>query len=126
MVTPEERATLADAIPGTELTLCRLRASAETLTARILRRGRIEGADSDGATSELTLDGLREYGERAGRFAAFLDSSDFADFTVDTDDVAVPERGSTGPGRRRRVAGSGRFPGQFPGQFPGIERPGRC
>ena len=91
VVTPEERAAFADAIPGTELTLCRLRASAETLAARILRRGRIEGADSDGAVTDLTLDGLREYGERAGRFAALLDSRDFADFTVDTDGVPVPD-----------------------------------
>ena len=40
------------------------------------RRGRIEGAGSDGAASGLTVDGLREYGERAGRFAALLDAED--------------------------------------------------
>ena len=91
LVTADQRALFADAIPGTELTLCRLRASAETLAERILRRGRIEGADSDGAASGLTLDGLREYGQRAGRFAALLDADDFADFTVDTDQVPVPE-----------------------------------
>jgi hypothetical protein len=91
VVTHEERRRFADAIPGTVLTLCRLRASADTLAARILRRGRIEGAESDGAVSELTIDGLREYGERAGRFASLLDSRAFADLTVDTDDVPVPE-----------------------------------
>lgn len=105
VVTPEERAAFADAIPGTVLTLCRLRASAETLAARILRRGRIEGADSDGAVTDLTLDGLREYGEQAGRFAALLDSRAFADFTVDTDGVAVPDVA------RRVLAGADGWPG---------------
>ena len=105
VVTPEERAALAEAIPGTELTLCRLRASAETLADRILRRGRIEGADSDGAVTDLTLDGLREYGEQAGRFAALLDSRAFADFTVDTDDVPVPDVA------RQVLAGADGWPG---------------
>jgi hypothetical protein len=91
VVTADQRALFAGAIPGMELSLCRLRATAETLAARIMRRGQIEGADSDGAASGLTLDGLREYGERAGRFAAHLDADDFADFSVDTDDVPVPE-----------------------------------
>ena len=91
MVTAGQRALYADAVPGTELTLCRLRATTETLAGRIMRRGRIEGAGSDGAASGLTIAGLREYGERAGRFAALLDAEDFADFSVDTDDVPVPE-----------------------------------
>jgi hypothetical protein len=91
VVSPEQRVRYSEAIPGTELTLVRLRASAETLAARIMRRGRIEGADSDGAATGLTLEGLREYGERAARFAEVLDSAGFADFAVDTDGVAVPE-----------------------------------
>ena len=108
VVTAGQRALFADAIPGTELTLCRLRATTETLSGRIMRRGRIEGAGSDGAASGLTIAGLREYGERAGRFAALLDAEDIADFSVDTDDVPVPEVA-------RRVLG--RMPG-----WPGVER----
>ena len=56
-----------------------------------MRRGQIEGAGSDGAASGLTLESLREYGGRAARFAALLDSNDIADLAVDTDDISVPQ-----------------------------------
>jgi adenylylsulfate kinase len=90
IVTLEQRRRFEASIPDGELTLCRLRAKPETLAARILRRGQIEGAGTDGAVSALTLQTLTEYGERAVGFAARLDADDIADFAVDTDDVAVP------------------------------------
>ena len=71
---------------------------------------------SDGAASGLTIDGLREYGERAGRFAAFLDAEDLADFSVDTDDVPVPEVA-------RRVLRPG---ARMARRREGMKRPGRC
>jgi len=87
----EQRKRFESAIPGSELTLCLLRARPETLGERIIRRGRAEGAGSDGAATGLTLAGLREYGSRAGRFAALLDAQGIEDFAVNTDGVAVPE-----------------------------------
>jgi hypothetical protein len=91
MIVEEDRRRYEAAIPGAVLTLCRLRAGPETLRSRIMRRGRIEGADSDGAVSGLTMDRLSEYADQAARFAAKLDADDFADFTVDTDGRTVPE-----------------------------------
>jgi hypothetical protein len=91
MVTAEQRQRFESAIPGTRLTLCRLRARSETLTERIVRRGRAEGVGTDGAVTGFTLDGLHEYAKRAGTFAALLDTQDIADFAVDTDDRSVPE-----------------------------------
>lgn len=105
IVTRDERRRFQAAIPGGELTLCRLRATSEALVARIVRRGQIDGVGTNGAVSGLTRRGLTEYGERAVGFAAKLDADDIADFTVDTDDVAVPriataivERASGWPG----------------------------
>lgn len=91
MVTRQDRQRYEAAIPGAVLTLCRLRATPETLRARILRRGQLEGAGSDGAVSGLTMDSLSEYAEQAAVFAAKLDADDFADFTVDTDGRTVPQ-----------------------------------
>ena len=91
MVTAEDRRRYESAIPGATLTLCLLRASPGTLRSRIIRRGQIEGAGSDGAVSGLTLDSLSEYAEQATRFAARLDADDFADFAVDTDGRTLPE-----------------------------------
>lgn len=56
-----------------------------------MRRGRWEGAGTDGAVSGLTLAALEEYAEQAARFAATLDGEDFADLTVDTNDRSVPD-----------------------------------
>lgn len=91
MVTREQRRLFDAAIPGTALTVCLLRASADSLAERILRRGRAEGAGTDGAASGLTLDGLAEYGRRAAEFAALLDTQGVEDFRVDTDNTPVPD-----------------------------------
>lgn len=90
IVTPEHRRRIEAAIPGTALTLVRLTATPATISERIVRRGRIEGADSDGAVSGLTLDGLDEYATRAAGFAARLDADGLADVAVATDGLAVP------------------------------------
>lgn len=91
MVTREDRRSYEAAVPGGVLTLCRLRASPATLRERIVRRGRLEGAETDGAVSGLTMAALSEYAEQAVDFAGKLDGDDFADFTVDTDDRTVPD-----------------------------------
>ena len=91
VVTAEQRQRFEETIPEAELTLCLLRARAETLGERIMRRGRVEGAESDGAATGLTSKGLREYGASAAKFAALLDSQGIEDFAVDTDGVPVPE-----------------------------------
>lgn len=75
IVNREQRDRFQAAIPGGELTLCRLRAEPETLTARILRRGQIEGEGTGGAVSALTFQELKEYGEGAADFAARLDAN---------------------------------------------------
>jgi hypothetical protein len=80
IVTAEQRDRYAAAIPDSRLVLCRLRATPSTLAARIARRGAVDGAS-----------GLVEYGQRAARFAELLDRTDFADFTVDTDGIAIAE-----------------------------------
>lgn len=91
VVSTEQRKRYEAAIPGADLTLCLLRAHPETLAERIIRRGRAEGADSDGAATGLTLEHLREYGASAGRFAGLLDSQGIEDVAVDTDGVTVPD-----------------------------------
>lgn len=91
LVTVEERQRFEAAIPAGELTLCRLRARPTTLVSRIMRRGDIEVVGTDDAVSGLTLQGLSEQANRAAGFAANLDADGMADFSVDTDDVAVPE-----------------------------------
>lgn len=91
MVTRDDRIAYEAAVPGAVLTLCRLRGSHATLRERIVRRGRLEGAESDGAVSGLTMAALSDYAEQAARFAARLDGDDFADLTVDTDDRTVPD-----------------------------------
>ena len=55
-------------------------------------RGR--GRARAGAPQGTIRAGLEEYGRRAARFSELLDASDFADFanfTVDTDEVSVPD-----------------------------------
>jgi hypothetical protein len=91
VVTAEQRSVFSSALPAGELTLCLLRASPPECGARIMRRGQVEGADTAGATSGLSIDGLLAYAERAARFAELLDVAGFADFTVETDGITVPE-----------------------------------
>ena len=90
LVTAEDRRRFEAAIPGGELTLCRLRARPQTLASRILRRGQIDGLGTDGAVSGLSTEGLTYQSERAAALGARLDADDIADFAVDTDDLSVP------------------------------------
>jgi hypothetical protein len=64
----------ADLLPGTAVTVCRLRVGTDELRARIDRRG-----------------WLVHLADEAVENAEALDGSDFADLCVDTDGVAVPE-----------------------------------
>jgi hypothetical protein len=64
----------ADQVPGTRLTLCRLRAAPDELTSRFLRRGWL---------SHLVDEAIAD--------ANALDRDDFADVCVDTDGLPVPE-----------------------------------
>ena len=64
----------ADLVPGTALTLCRLRVGPAELRARIVRRG-----------------WLTELADEAVREAELLDRNDFADLCVDTDGLSVTE-----------------------------------
>lgn len=89
LATLEHRRRFESAIPGGELTLCRLRARPETLAARILRRAQIDGLGTDGAVSGLTVEGPAFLSERAATFGARLDAESIADFVVDTDDLSV-------------------------------------
>ena len=83
-------------VPGAALTLCRLRARADTLRSRILRRGR-----------------QTHRAEEVVRQAPLLDRDDFGDLTVDTDDLPVAE-----VARRVRQAAGDRF-GLAPGEGSG-------
>lgn len=91
VVTVQERTRFTAAVPGARLTLVRLRARPETQRQRILRRARAEGLETGGAVTGHTVDRVDEYAERAAGFARMLDENDIADFTVDTDEVPVPD-----------------------------------
>jgi DNA polymerase III delta prime subunit len=67
------------AIPGAVLSVCRLRAGEDELTARITARGRERGP------------GIGKLVERAHQVARALEGSDVADFVVDTDDGVVTD-----------------------------------
>lgn len=66
--------TYADLVPGTVLTLCRLRVGRDELQARFIRRG---------WRPDLVDESLAE--------AEALDRGDFADLCVDTDGLSVAE-----------------------------------
>lgn len=79
-------------IPGTTLTVCRLRAGPEQLTERVLARGRGEGAPIQG--DELRgrdTAFLHEFARHAVAVAARLDRDRPADLCVDTDGRTVAE-----------------------------------
>lgn len=74
VTTPDLVATYANEVPGTTLTLCRLRATDEELSSRFITRGWLP---------HLVDEAVRE--------AAALDRSDFAHISVDTNGKSVPE-----------------------------------
>ncbi len=82
----------ADAVPGTVLTLCRLRAGRDQLTKRILLRGRGGGPPIPG--DELKgqhIVNLYRFAEEAARAADELERSGVGDLCVDTDGRSVEE-----------------------------------
>jgi len=84
--------TYADAVPGTVLTLCRLRAGRDQLTTRILQRGRgagpaIMGDELKGQPAES----LHRFADQAARDADELESNNIGDLCVDTDNRSVQE-----------------------------------
>lgn len=91
VVTAEQRELFRAAIPDARLMLCRLRASPSTQRQRILRRARAEGLGGGGAATGLSDDSVDEYARSSAQFAELLDVHDLADFTVDTDNLTVPE-----------------------------------
>ena len=94
LVTPEHRRTFADALPACSLTAVLLRARADTIRARILRRREVAAAEQQTQLSDSVLQELRDYGERSAQFAALLEVGGFADMTIHTDG-ATPEQIAT-------------------------------
>ena len=81
--------TYAGQVPDTDLTLCRLRASAEYLTERVFRRGLGRGPVIPGPPATTSRQLLAATAAQAIREAGELDAADFADLCVDTDDGNV-------------------------------------
>ncbi|HEY2675188.1 MAG TPA: hypothetical protein VGJ07_33070 [Rugosimonospora sp.] len=85
-------ARYAEAVPGTVLTLCRLRAGRDRLTQRILARGRGGGPPIMGDELRgLPADELHRIAERAVRCSGALDRTGLGDVCVDTDRGSVEE-----------------------------------
>jgi hypothetical protein len=81
--------TYADEVPDTDLTLCRLRARPECLTERVFRRGLGRGPVVPGPPAAKSKRLLAGRAAEAIREARDLDTADFADLCVDTDDYNV-------------------------------------
>jgi hypothetical protein len=81
--------TYAGQVPDTDLTLCRLRASAEYLSERVFRRGLGRGPVIPGPPATTSRQLLAATAAQAIREARELDAADFADLYVDTDDRNV-------------------------------------
>ncbi|WP_158882187.1 hypothetical protein [Amycolatopsis anabasis] len=80
------------ALPGTALTLCRLRAGRDQLTERVLLRGQGGGPPIPGdALNGRSADYLREFAEEANREAEELERAGIGDLCVDTDGLSVGE-----------------------------------
>jgi hypothetical protein len=86
--------TYTDELPAATVTLCRLHASRDRLTERILRRGRgigpgwgLPGDELVGQPATL----LRRTADRAAADAEALDRAGAGDLRVDTDDRSVSE-----------------------------------
>jgi predicted ABC-type ATPase len=88
----DDVATYRDAVPGTRLTICRLRARADTLCERINLRGSgggppIPGDEIRGLPPEV----LARLAADAVEEAAALDRGGIGDVCVDTDGLSVTE-----------------------------------
>ena len=89
-VTSRETVLLyAGKVPGTDLTLCRLRATPERLTERVFRRGLGRGPVVPGPPPTASRQRLAAMAAEAIREAAEMDAADFADLCVDTDEQNV-------------------------------------
>lgn len=87
MVTSDHRRRFEAAIPNGHLTLCRLRANPDTIRRRIITRRQAEANAAGTSLTETALADLRAYGDSSVAFAEALESDDFADFTLDTNDT---------------------------------------
>jgi hypothetical protein len=81
--------TYAAKVPDTNLTLCRLHAKPECLTERVFRRGLGRGPVVPGPPASKSKQLLARTAAEAVREARELDTADFADLCVDTDDYNV-------------------------------------
>jgi hypothetical protein len=91
-VTSRETVLLyASKIPGTDLTLCRLRATSERLTERVFRRGLGRGPVIPGPPPTASKQQLAAMAAEAVRAADELDATDFADLCIDTDNRNVAQ-----------------------------------
>ena len=89
-VTSRETVLLyAGKVPGTDLTLCRLRATPERLTERVFRRGLGRGPVVPGPPPTASKQRLAAMAADAIREAAEMDAADFADLCIDTDEQKV-------------------------------------
>ena len=90
-VTSRETVLLyAGKVPGTDLTLCRLRATPERLSERVFRRGLGRGPVIPGPPTK-SKQRLAAMAAEAIREAAEMDAADFADVCVDTDNQNVAQ-----------------------------------
>jgi hypothetical protein len=91
-VTSRETVLLyAGRVPGTDLTLCRLRAAPERLTERVFRRGLGRGPVIPGPPPTKSKQRLAAMAAEAISEAAEMDAADFADVCVDTDGQSVAQ-----------------------------------
>jgi len=81
----------AGQVPGTDLTLCRLRATPERLTERVFRRGLGRGPVVPGPPPTASRQQLAAMAAEAIREAGQLDEADFADLCIDTDNHDVAQ-----------------------------------
>jgi hypothetical protein len=89
---PDTADTYRDAVPGTDLTLCRLTASPDELVRRMLWRGRGEGPALPGETLSGRPDQeLRGIAEDAARADMMLDRAGIGGFAVHTDGRSVEQ-----------------------------------
>ncbi|WP_375430593.1 hypothetical protein [uncultured Friedmanniella sp.] len=86
LVTAEHRQLFAATLAPYPLTTVLLQARPSTIRARILRRRQREAAEQQTSLSDSELQELHDYGDRSAGFATLLERSNFADFSLATDD----------------------------------------
>ena len=86
VVTAEDRARFAQAIPEAGFTFCRLTARADTVRARIVLRREVEERTRGGELSTEVRAELEAYGERSVAFAELLERLGLEEFAIATDD----------------------------------------